>query len=458
MLAPFDDAPSPSSAPKHTLLQRDADAVVRRVLERGPGPESVAELCALSRRHLSPDGRLGYITAWEQTMSWAAAQSLPAIVDHVGPDAVDPQTGSHPAGDDASLEQSALTEELRIALTLSPTGTAARVELARELCVSLTRTREELSAGRISLAHARAIVDVVQPLGEPDKGVVERRALDKAGHKTPGEFRRACRAVVDAIDPDATAARHQTARAGRYVHRWQLPDGMGCLQVQAPAPDIETIYAALSVLAGPRESNDPRTLGARRVDALLGLCLGAVAPDPAAVAASEASLESRPRVPVQAHVVIDLATLMGLAENPCELAGYGPIPAVVAHDWLQDATTWRRLVTDPVEGHLLDFGPVVRKAPPKLRDYLVARHLTCVFPGCHRAAASSDLDHEPPWRPEGLGGRTSSVDLRPLCRRHHRMKTHHLWDMEHFGRDGTAWYTPSGRRIETRPPPVLSDA
>src|SRR6266542_5750392 len=48
--------------------------------------------------------------------------------------------------------------------------------------------------------------------------------------------------------------------------------------------------------------------------------------------------------------------LMGLTEHSAELAGYGPIPAQVARELAADGT-WRRLLTDPATGHLLDYSP-----------------------------------------------------------------------------------------------------
>jgi hypothetical protein len=148
---------------------------------------------------------------------------------------------------------------------------------------------------------------------------------------------------------------------------------------------------------------------------------------------------------------------MHLADNPAELLGYAPIPAGLAREWLQDATTWRRMATDPIEGHLLDYGSIVRSAPPKLREYLFARHRTCVFPGCNRQARRSDLDHEPPWKEDGRGGHTSANDLRPLCRRHHNFKTLQIWTMTPEGPHGTKWSSPSYKEWTRPPPPILDD-
>jgi hypothetical protein len=52
---------------------------------------------------------------------------------------------------------------------------------------------------------------------------------------------------------------------------------------------------------------------------------------------------------------IDLPTLLGLAEHPGEIPGYGIIPAGLARELAADGT-WRRLVTDPQTGHLIDCG------------------------------------------------------------------------------------------------------
>ena len=55
------------------------------------------------------------------------------------------------------------------------------------------------------------------------------------------------------------------------------------------------------------------------------------------------------------------------------------------------------------------------------------RDPVCVFPGCPRAAERCDADHIQPYVPMDQGGppgQTSLINLAPLCRRHHRAKTH----------------------------------
>ena len=146
-----------------------------------------------------------------------------------------------------------------------------------------------------------------------------------------------------------------------------------------------------------------------------------------AVAALDApSLPTKHRRRPNISVTIDLATLLGLADDPGELAGYGPIPASAARALAADGE-WRRLVTDPTSGALLDYGRRTYTPPAALVDFLLARDGTCRFPGCPRPAELCDLDHGVAWDD---GGGTDRDNLGPLCRRHHRLKTHTGWQLK----------------------------
>ncbi|HEY1135425.1 MAG TPA: DUF222 domain-containing protein [Nocardioides sp.] len=62
----------------------------------------------------------------------------------------------------------------------------------------------------------------------------------------------------------------------------------------------------------------------------------------------------------------------------------------------------------------------------RIADHVRLRWPRCVFPYCTRSARASDLDHRNAYDPTtacGMG-QTSTTNLYPLCRRHHRMKTH----------------------------------
>ena len=73
------------------------------------------------------------------------------------------------------------------------------------------------------------------------------------------------------------------------------------------------------------------------------------------------SLEPAVR-PLEGHLVIDLATLRREAERPGLLDG-SAIPAPMGRELARAVRAWRRIVTDPVTGHLLDYGRRVYLPP-----------------------------------------------------------------------------------------------
>ncbi|NUR08718.1 MAG: HNH endonuclease [Nocardioidaceae bacterium] len=76
---------------------------------------------------------------------------------------------------------------------------------------------------------------------------------------------------------------------------------------------------------------------------------------------------------------------------------------------------------------------------------MILRDTSCVFPGCTVDARRCDLDHIRPYDDAGPPGQTRPDNLAPLCRRHHRAKTHGRWHYERVDTGDYAWTSPSGR-------------
>ncbi|SEE99427.1 HNH endonuclease [Ruania alba] len=81
------------------------------------------------------------------------------------------------------------------------------------------------------------------------------------------------------------------------------------------------------------------------------------------------------------------------------------------------------------------------EASPTLRERIILRDGRCRFPYCNRSARSADLDHSVPY---DQGGRTSSVNMAALCRRHHRAKTHTGWSYSMITPGVYYWAAPDG--------------
>jgi hypothetical protein len=246
-----------------------------------------------------------------------------------------------------------------------------------------------------------------------------------------------------AADPDRTELAHAQEAAQRRVELFPDDHGMATLWARLSAPDAQLVWRALDSLADRDGPGDGRGVDARRADALVTIAAASLA-DP------RAGRVARPAARV--HVTVGLTTLLGLADAPGELTGHGPIPASLARGLAADGE-WRRLVTDPVDGQVLDCGRTTYRPPPPLVEFLRARDRTCRFPGCPRPAERCDIDHNLPW---DHGGHTDPVNCRHLCRRHHRLKTHGGWTIDAEPDGGVTWISPNRRRYHvpiTRYPP-----
>ena len=81
------------------------------------------------------------------------------------------------------------------------------------------------------------------------------------------------------------------------------------------------------------------------------------------------------------------------------------------------------------------------EVPARLREQTVLHDHTCVFPWCTRSARKADADHVIPYAD---GGTTSSDNIAPLCRRHHRLKTHSSWTYTMLEPGSLLWSSPHG--------------
>jgi hypothetical protein len=151
-------------------------------------------------------------------------------------------------------------------------------------------------------------------------------------------------------------------------------------------------------------------------------------------------------------VTVSLATLLGLDEDPAQLAGYGAITAQTARR-LAASGTWRRLVTDPQTGTVLDVGKTRYRPPEDLAEIIRARDPYCVSPICNAASRNCDLDHRVPFNPDGTGGATSTDNISPACRRDHLLKTHAGWTYDRADNGTITWTTPTGHTYGYNSPP-----
>jgi hypothetical protein len=479
-------------------LTCSASALLAELSCMEPGLSVMSLLQSVDAEGLSPDDAVTYLQIHERCRSWWEAHQVPAMVAAA---AVEPRVDEYRVmipqpGEERLFEiRDAIREELSCALRVSASVMQDEIDMARLLSGPLTATWRAWELGQITRRHVAVMAEAVRRLpGFAMRDETERaefaiacrqfqqRVLPRAIKGTVADTRRAGKAAVLAIDGEGQARRREWAKGSRNV--WVSPDvdGLSLLVATMATEDALAVMTQINATAHARHDaacrnvarrkderqNDAAavpamSLGEHRAQALAALVLGGNrVPVGSGVAGSGAE-------PVKAHVnlTIDLATLLSLRDAPgdgiaagqVDLAGDGPVTASVIRDLLADpecAISIRRLVTDPLTGHLLDYGRRSYDIPQALRDYITARDKACRFPGCNRRADRCQIDHAQAWN---AGGHTSRANLGALCTRHHQLKTHAGWQITDSRPDGSCtWTSPQGRRYDHHPPPIGTPA
>lgn len=424
----------------------DLNSFAATLLNSIPGITTLAKLVAIDPIKLSPSARIDYLTALERQTAWLQALMQRAIIAVAGNE---PSVAN---GEDIFFGvDEAEREDVSTALRLSAGTAQSRIDVARTLVNHLPNTCSALATGDISLAHANVIAKetaaaIRDGLTEYQIFEVEQRAIAHAEFHTPAQVANQVRTSLARIAPETFEDTVARARDTRRVSCYNDSDGMSTVVAILPAADAQVVMNAIESFIRLANANiekgdgsvgttDVRSTDMKRADALTAI----------AAASLTASPVTPHRRPISINVTIDLPTLLGLAENPGQLAGYGAIPASVARELASDGK-WKRFITDPQTGNLLDYGRESYEPPQVLKDFLIARDRTCRFPGCRRSAALSDLDHAQSWQE---GGSTSPENLGALCRRHHRLKTHDGWSVTSHGDGSCTWVSPLGKKFFT---------
>jgi hypothetical protein len=454
-------------------------AFLRRLTGTPTGSPLVAVLEGLEADGLDALGgfeRVEVVAAAARLEAWAHALKARAAAALDRHESMRAPVGRIPAGA-AFVSRNITAATLAMRLQCSPREADTLVREGVSYGQALTATGEALAAGTIDVPRARALVTRLWDQMPHVAAHVEDEVLPRAGGRTSFQVRQDVERALSVVDPEGAADRHRVAQQGRCVGRPQVrADGMAALWVLLPAVravQVDTVLEAAARTA--RSAGDPRTLEQLRADGLCDLVLGgpgeataadstvpAVPPtqrpgDDDLPAEGAAAGPARARAP-RTHVLVTvpLSTLIGVDDQPGDLAGYGPLDAVQARAMAWGGT-WQRLVTDPLSGTVLDVGRTRYRPPAALDEHVRYRDRTCTAPGCTVPADRTDLDHtveyhpgadDDPTRPAGT---TSADNLGPACRHHHRLKTETAFTLAQVEPGLFAWTDPTGHTYLVRP-------
>jgi hypothetical protein len=446
------------------------------------------------------------ITGYEKVARWASAGQLAAIAE-LARRYPDPRAGwardavppaglaglPAPTAADAvsgpTFDQA--TTQVGLALDLPRGSAQGRLVDAVALTDRLPAVRDRLAAGTISTRVARVLAEETMVCTDPaTAAAVAEHVLARPGIRTGPQARHAAHTAVIAADPTAARRREQAATAGRSFRPIKdTTDGMTTWDACLPVPASLAIDRRLARLARAAHTpGDPRTRDALRADIATALLLG----QPITTADGTTLTEANLPTPTTWHadVIVTADTLTG-GDQPGHIPGWGPVTAPTARqlatgqpDTGSQATDratdsggragdrqqlgsalagdaqWRRLLTDPATGTVLDYGTTRYRPPQALADYVRAHDRSCYAPGCTTPAADCDVDHlrnspaGPSPHPDHDGA-TADWNLAPACRTHHRIKAMHGWHVTSPSPGTYTWRTPTGHTYTRYPEPPL---
>jgi hypothetical protein len=383
----------------------------------------------------------------------------------------------------------AAADEASAAMQWTPRYADSKVNDALNLAEKLPATLRALHEGRIDAYRARVIAEETVPLADRPGllAEVEAKLLGTAGAKTGPQVRAHAKKVVLAVAPEVAEQRRKKARRSRGVDKpYECGNGMGQLGITGPIEGLAAFWLAVDAAArarhtaaskatsttGAGDAGNPstaepahgaagaaemaradvgKTLDQLRFDVLADLGWSALQAGHLGCCSDNCGtsqrLGTRHGKPAQINVTVPLSTLLGASELPGELHGFGPITAHTARTIAADGT-WRRLLTDPATGALLDYGRTTYTPPQPLREHVIARDRTCRFPPCDIDADRADIDHS---TPAADGGHTSELNTGPLHRRHHNSKTLHAWRLRQDQPGHYLWISPANHIYEIEP-------
>jgi hypothetical protein len=397
-----------------------------QLLELAPASRPTGELARMDPRSLPAGCRLDLLAALQEQKNWIDAVQAQVLAE------ID-------AADSTALHLS--QEAVSLALNVPVPTAQARLRTARTLVRELPRTLRLLAKGEISARHAEVITEAAWKLEPGLVGAFENAVIERAAQQTVSQLRQAVRRAVIAVDPATEQQRHQKALADRTVGFQPVDDGMVQLPVLLGAAEGQAIYTRLTAAAKLLPAHDVRTMDQRRADLLVDAVLSGLPYD--------ALPELQGRRP-SIQVVVSADTLLDLDDEPADLAGYGPITAETARRLAADASgTWRRLLTDPDTGQLLDISAGSYRPSQRLRDFVAARDGVCSFPTCNQPGYRSEYEHMTPY---GRGGQTCRCNGALACKRHNLCKIDTGWGYSYNCDGSFTWTDDTGHSYRSHPP------
>jgi Domain of unknown function (DUF222) len=339
------------------------------------------------------------------------------------------------------------------------------VSFAKKLCWT-DRVKAGFVTGTLSAEQARMVTRVLTKKNLSCFAEHEQNLVDIAELFNMAQFDQALqhwRKRADDFTADDDRKKADVVRevfCSRVGESWVLK---GTLTAEQGSIVSEAI--AMITQAEWEGSDDARTLGQRRADALTSICRYALDTN-----ATHTSHGTRPHIEV--HVELDDFIALGNTKTTAgkaKFGGYTPggswisgvtlericCDATISHTIRSNNMVTNQTTTghDPSDGHEQHDHHVAPTIPSHIRRKVISRDRHCRYPGCSRPAKWSEIHH---IRYRRNGGDHSLINLLLLCNRHHH-RVHEFDEILVLHPNGSLTVTSAGGITRTsHPPPNLS--
>jgi hypothetical protein len=421
----------------------DRQLVPVDLAEMAPGPGLAAVLAGIDRSRLNGYDLVVLLQAQQRQVSYEQAELLSTMAEiaHCPPGDMDSPVARRQRPDQDACD------EVAMALTLTRRSGEHWLHTALDLTRRLPAVHAALLAGAVDLPKARVFLDGTYAVDEDVARAAVDRLIGAAPELTTRQLAARLRRMVILPDPDAAKKRYENSVKDRRVVGRQWPDGTAMLAGHDLPPDrVAAVSERLhSIAKAAKAAGDTRTMDQIKADAFLDILNGSyTGPGP----------QHRRGV---VELTVPLTTLMGLSEEPGELAGWEPVIADIARQVAEQqrqegeqGPEWRFSVTDPDTG-LVNYHGATRRRPTKAQsDRIAARDRRCRAPGCRMPAGRCQDDHTIDY---ARGGLTIDPNIGKHCIHHHGLKSKGKVHVSQMSPGYFIWTTALGHTHIVRPEP-----
>ncbi|GAA5141095.1 hypothetical protein GCM10023340_02250 [Nocardioides marinquilinus] len=358
-------------------------------------------------------------------LAWAAAHTT-TDADYISDALAEP--GLEVAGPGAPVVHEWAALDLAAVMGVSTDSGLRYLGHALELRHRLPRLFTRVDAGEVPVWRAFRVAEHTVILSKVGAAFVDQALAPFAHDLSLAQIERTTTAAIARFDPAEAERRRVEAAERRGVDiRLNGPDVPinGTVEIAATLDAADAIDLEAALKAGAQQLADlgsTETLDVRRSQALGEMARAQLALD--------LDTDSGRGVTLYAHLDGGDVAVLDNTQTP--------VLVEQIKQWCADAGT--RVTVRPVVDLNIEKSSDDYRPSPAVAGHVMLRDRHCVFPRCTRRRV--DLDH---IHPHEAGGPTSTSNLAPLCRRHHRAKTHSRWRYRMLEPGLYEWTSPTGR-------------